>query len=184
MILLRRSSPWAPSRSKRSWFYRMISLAGGFQTHRILVMLRQGRLLHLLPHLDPWSSSLGLNNFYTVCDFTAVVFRHCCFFATSSCSESIESSRNGGLEPSHQFSLVWTTSRFELSFPPLAVLQKSPAGYCKCKCLPASSRIDISGTTSRLPLIARWQKVEPRKKSPQTLWVYLCEKGKRRIEIS
>jgi hypothetical protein len=56
--------------------------------------------------------------------------------------------------------------------------------YCKCNCLPARSPIDVPEATSRLPLIARWQKVDSRKKPPQTLWVSLCEKEKRRIEVS
>jgi hypothetical protein len=49
--------------------------------------------------------------------------------------------------------------------------------YCRCNCLPARSPISIQEATVGLPLIACWQKVDSRKKPPQTLRVSLRGKG-------
>jgi hypothetical protein len=52
--------------------------------------------------------------------------------------------------------------------------------YCKCNCFSACSPIGIPEVTVGLPLIACWQKVDSRKKPPQTLRVSL--RGKESAE--
>jgi hypothetical protein len=49
--------------------------------------------------------------------------------------------------------------------------------YCRCNCFSACSPIGIQEATVGLPLIACWQKVDSRKKPPQTLRVSLRGKG-------
>jgi hypothetical protein len=49
--------------------------------------------------------------------------------------------------------------------------------YCRCDCFSACSSIGIPEASVGLPLIACWQKVDSRKKPPQTLRVSLCGEG-------